>query len=51
MGFSLESFFDELEQIVTALKCVESSDVPMAIEVLETFVKESRKYAEECGQL
>lgn len=47
MGFSLRRFFDELQEFFI----YESASDSEILTLLEEYIEENRKYAEECGML
>lgn len=51
MGFSLEMFFDELQQLLSLVNCTQGHERQQFIEATIKYVEESRKYAEDCGRL
>jgi hypothetical protein len=45
MGFSLKSFFEELEQLIQNAKSAED------LEAIRQFVAREKQYADDCGHL
>lgn len=45
MGFSLKSFFEELQRLIDNARTAED------LEEIRTFVVNNKSYAEDCGQL